>query len=123
MNEHDRVALVERFEHRIERGIAQEFLAIAREQADALVLELIERMLDLGHRFTRHRTSARSTSAPKRFGQRALSSAEYSLQRRASAPAFFGSPNCTPGCASDISATSMPDLSIVSSASSGDQSG
>ena len=123
MHEHHGVAVVERFEHRIEPRVAEEFLAIAREQADALMLELAERMLDLGDRLVARPTSARTASAPKRFGQRALSSAEYSLQRRASAAAFFGSPNCTPGCASDISATSMPDRSISSSASSGDQSG
>ena len=59
MHEHHRVAVVERFQHRIEPRVAEEFLAIAREQADALVLELVERMLDLGDRLTARPTSER----------------------------------------------------------------
>ena len=65
MHEHDRIVGVERLHDRIEMGIPQELLAVACEQADAMVLERAERMIDLGnrlaqvpHRHHRERTEA-----------------------------------------------------------------
>src|SRR5437763_3141136 len=47
MDEHDRAARVEQLEERIKFAVTQEFVAIAREQGNAIELEHIERIRDL----------------------------------------------------------------------------
>src|SRR5262245_37651445 len=70
MDEHDRAARIERFEHRIEPRVTEEFLAVAREQAHALQLELIEAASDLGDRLCgiphRHDRKRAETLRPAR---------------------------------------------------------
>jgi hypothetical protein len=48
MHEHHRLAPIDLLEHRRESGIAQELAGITRHQSDAVELENIERVIDLG---------------------------------------------------------------------------
>ena len=122
MDEHHGAARVERVQHRIEERIAEKFLAIARKQRDAVVLEHVERVRDLVDRpvHVPHRHGAEGAEAlgPARdqLGRIVVAAARQRLRARRV-------PKPTPGCASEVSATSMPCASISSSASSGVQSG
>src|SRR5438067_582975 len=65
MDEHDRGALIQDFQHGVEAGIAQKMLAVARKQRDTGELERIKRIGDLLERILHaaHRHRAESTEA------------------------------------------------------------
>ncbi len=67
MHEHHRVARVQQGQHGIEARIAEEMLAVAREQRDAVELQHVERVGDFveGALRRRHRDGGECAEAPR----------------------------------------------------------
>ena len=68
MGEDDRLAPIELVHHRRKGGIAEPFVAVAREQPDAVGLERVERIVDLAQAARRRSGSGRTANVPKRRG-------------------------------------------------------